>query len=143
MRKLILKALVLTLLVACFIVVPSPQRTRADLWGECDAARSARNDYCEQQYNLCLQNNGPDCLTNYNSCLDTAARLHHDYTTNPPSGCLFENPDDPAPWPVIDTSRSDCLETCSYGASLIENFMDRWEYYDACWNYCDEHYPKP
>ena len=143
MRKLIWKVLVLTLLVACFVVIPSPQPTRADLWGECDAARSARNDYCQQQYAYCILTGGTDCEANRNACLDQSARLHHDYTTNPPSGCLFENPDDPAPWPIVSTSRSDCLSTCSYGASLIADFNDRFEYYDACWNYCDATYPKP
>jgi hypothetical protein len=143
MRNLLWKALVLTLLVACFIVIPSPQRTRADIWGECDAARSARNDYCLQQYNTCILNSGSNCQQNYNDCLDEAARLHHDYTQSPPTGCLFENPEDPVPWPVIDHSRSDCLATCSQGASQIENFLDRWDYYDACWNYCDANFPKP
>lgn len=143
MRKLILKALVLALLISCFIVVPSPQKTRADLWGECDADRSARNDYCLNQYNLCVANNGPSCQQDYNSCLDESARLHHDYTTNPPSGCLFDNTSDPVPWPVVDTSRSDCLATCSYGRSLIENTADSFEYYTQCWNYCNDTYPKP
>ena len=143
MRKYMWKALVLTLFIGCLIVIPSPQRTRADLWGECDADRTARNQYCLDQYNYCLQNGGFNCLETYNACLDEAARLHHDYTTSPPSGCLFENPDDPVPWPIVSTSRSDCLATCSAGASRFTNFLDRVEYYDNCWNYCDATYPKP
>jgi hypothetical protein len=143
MRRLLWKGLVLSLLTACFIVIPSPQPARADLWGECDAARSIRNDWCADQYDDCVWNSGPNCQETYNACLDTTARLHHDYTTTPPSGCLFENPEDPMPWPIVSTSRSDCLSTCSLGASRIENPIDRFEYYDACWNHCDATYPKP
>lgn len=143
MRKLIGKALVLALLIACFIIIPSSQPSSADVWGECDAQRSIRNDVCLAEYNACLINNGTDCLGTYNRCLDEAARLHHDYTQSPPTGCLFENPDDPVPWPVLSNSRSTCLSGCSEGASQIENIEDRLEYYGACWAYCDANFPKP
>ena len=142
MRKLLGKSLVLALLVGCFIVTSSPQRTRADIWGECDAQRSERNDACGEWYRQCILTGGTTCEADYNRCLDEAARLHHDYTTDPPSGCLFDNPDTPVPWPVIDRSRSICLGGCSQGASQIPNIADRMEYYMACYDYCNANFPK-
>ena len=134
--------IILAVLIGCMIFVAPLQQTKADLWGECDADRSNRNDYCLAQYNGCQATGGTNCDGNYNACLDESARLHHDYTQSPPTGCLFENEINPVPWPVISHSRSACLEGCQQGASQIENLPDRLEYYMECWNYCNENFPK-
>ena len=31
----------------------------------------------------------------------------------------------------------------NFGLPNLTSVEDRLEYYDACWNYCDENYPKP
>src|ERR1044072_5545429 len=126
MKKSIGKVLAFALLLGCFVFVPSPQQTRADTWANCDADRTNRNDYCLAQYNQCVQSNianntNNDCEGPRNSCLDSSAKLHHDYTTSPPSGCLFENQTGPVPLPVYDDSRERCMQTCSDGASQISN----------------------
>ena len=143
MRKLIEKAVLLILLIGCLVVITSsPQRSHADPWGECDAAREARDKTCNDQYKLCLMLNQGDCDNKYNTCLVNSLKEHHDYSVYPPTGCIFDG-SDPQPWPVVNTSRSDCLSTCSLGASRIEDVMERFDYYDNCWNFCDATYPKP
>jgi len=142
MRKLIGKTLTLALLIACLIFIPAPQRTRAD-WASCDADLSARNDFCTAQYNQCIASQGPNCQENYDSCRDQAAKIHHDFTQTPATGCIFENAPDPLPLPMIDTSRSDCMATCQEGADQIEDGVEQFHYLVECNNYCDEHYPKP
>jgi hypothetical protein len=44
---------------------------------------------------------------------------------------------------VLSNSRSVCLSGCSAGAMQIPDIDDRLEYYGACWEYCDAHFPKP
>ena len=140
-RKLIWKALTLALLIVCFIFLPSPQRTRAD-WASCDADRSARNTYCSDQYDQCVWNSQPDCQSTYNACLDQSAKLHHDFTTNPPSGCIFDGGSSTLPLPVIDTSITQCLQSCQDGADMIENGVARFTYLWECGDYCEEKFPK-
>jgi len=142
MRNLIGKALVLALLVACFVFIPSPQPTHAD-WAGCDADRSTRNTYCTDQYNQCVATNGSNCQSTYNSCLDQSAKLHHDWTTTPASGCIFDGGSSTLPLPVIDTSLSQCLQGCQEGADMIEDGVAQFYYLWECNDYCDEHYPKP
>jgi len=142
MRKLIGRALVLAVLAGCLVVIPSPQRTRAD-WAGCDADRSARNDYCIEQHDACVWNSGTTCQADYNTCLDQSAKLHHDFSTTPASGCLFENGSDPVPLPVLDTSLSDCATACQEGAAPVENPAENFQYLLECNKYCRDHYPKP
>ena len=144
MQKVIWAALVVAVFIGCLVVISSPpQRSVADTWGECDADRSTRNDYCQQQYNLCIANSGSNCQQNLNSCLDQSAKLHHDFTQNPATGCLFDDPSDPLPLPVLDTSREDCAQTCQDGMAMIEDTAARFAYGAECWHYCDDNYPKP
>jgi len=143
MRKPIGKVLALALLLGCFVSFPSPQQTRADTWANCDADRSNRNDYCLAQYDQCVWVSGPNCEQTRNTCLDQSARLHHDYTTSPPSGCLFENQPDPVPLPIYDDSRETCMATCIDAASQIPDQAESFQYMAWCWHYCDDTFPKP
>jgi hypothetical protein len=133
--------IILAVLIGCVVFVVPLQQTKADIWGECDADRSARNQVCLQDYDACVAAGGTNCPYP-NACLDESARLHHDYTQSPPTGCLFDNETNPVPWPVISDSRSACLGGCQQGASQIENLPDRLEYYMECWNYCNDNFPR-
>ena len=143
MRKLTWNFLILAVMVGCLIVITTPQRTQADIWGDCDAERSTRNAVCQADYNTCIANNGSNCTSALNACLDTAAQLHHDYSQSPPTGCIFDDAMSPVPWPVNSDSRSLCIQGCMQGAATIPDPADRLEYSDACADYCNEQFPKP
>lgn len=92
---------------------------------------------CDEQYGYCLYQN---CLgltgIPYANC---AAECDFQYES-----CRFDPAyeDLPAPYPVINTDYSTCLQACA-ACSSIPNIPDRLVCYTPCWTYCDENFDKP
>ncbi len=127
-RKSLVKS-TLKLLVLCIVfgvLLISPSRGKV-----------ATTDSCDTQFGFCIYANcmglqGSDYLTCRNAC-------DHNYDQ-----CMLDGyPSDPlpAPYPVIDFSRSNCLAAC-LECQTLEIPSDSLECYMVCWNYCNETYPK-
>lgn len=56
------------------------------------------------------------------------------------AGCISDSPD---PYPIINRTRSGCLQACQQECSSITDPLDRAACYEPCWEYCDANYPKP
>jgi hypothetical protein len=78
-HKLTRKFLILSLLFGCFALLALPQRTHAELWGECDAAFQARMEICVNNWISCFLN-GPEfghtCEGDYSDCSYNAVTTH-------------------------------------------------------------------
>ena len=78
------------------------------------------------------------CGIEFHNCLDNCPGCQQCHDTY--DQCISDSPE---PWPVIDNSRSGCLEGCRQECGSIENPADRFACYNPCWDWCDENYPKP
>ena len=135
MPRLGRRLIVLSTLIVAMMCLASPQPTRADLWGECDADFINRTTYCSEQNADCINNSGVDCQESFNSCLDQSATIKTD--------CINATDPTPQPWPVIDQSRSWCLEGCRTGCAEITTLPEKMVCNMTCTAYCNENYPKP
>lgn len=114
----------LTVLTFSLVMLAMPTLTHADIWGECDADLSARNQWCDNAYSSCIflsTNSVAECNTQYYSCLGEANRFYQ--------SCLAEKEEALKKWPVID-KRTRCLQGCE-----IYQVHD-WEAYLACKSAC-------
>lgn len=120
--KCLYKVLVLCLMLGALVALPTPQQAQS---GSSDPTQ-----WCTTQYHNCMDACGGDwycqanCDDNYAACINDA------------------DTESPEKYPVIDRSRSACLEGCKQGADSIEDPNESMSYYMACWNYCNETYPK-
>ena len=85
------------------------------------------------------------CGLEFHNCLDncepgTAGAACRQQCNDTYDYCVSDSPE---PWPVVDNSRSGCLEGCQQECGSIETFPERFACYDPCWQWCDETYPKP
>jgi hypothetical protein len=120
--------LVLCALFGVVMFTPSGRKVKADDWPYS----------CDQQYGFCVyscagitdeeayQECTAPCELSYNQC----------YADGDPTDPL------PEPYPVIDNSRSACLQGCQACTQLLDP-NDRLACYTPCWDYCNATYPKP
>lgn len=58
--------------------------------------------------------------------------------------CILATTDTiPVPYPVIDRSRSNCLQGCRLGCLAAQDPADRLACMTPCWFSCNAQYPKP
>lgn len=92
---------------------------------------------CDTQYGFCLYQN---CLhlsgAAYALCAASCDAAYEQCRFDPAYQDL------PAPYPVINTDYSTCLQACA-ACSSIPDIQDRLACYTPCWEYCDEHFDKP
>lgn len=139
-RSLVRRLFVLAALLASFaFFTPSPfAPARASDWPACDAAY--------------IDGAVPSCITTYNQCFagcayDSACETS---CTQSYQNCQAEAQTErdtcmegatPQPLPVQDDRRSSCMSACG-GCAEIEDPMASLLCGTACWNYCNETYPK-
>ena len=92
---------------------------------------------CDRDFGYCL----------YTNCLNLSGSAYaacRDACDNAYEQCRFDDPYDPlpAPYPVINTDYSTCLQACA-ACSSIPDIEDRLDCYTPCWTYCDENFDKP
>ena len=135
--KSILKLAALCLMLGGLLILLPGQKVEAD-----DVSFS-----CIQQYSFCVMGCPPpppdgsldacraQCELNNNSC--TSCEF-----TGLPIGCEGGTDALPQRWPVIDRSRSICLQGCQQGCSGIADPAERLACYTPCWEFCNATYPK-
>lgn len=133
MKRACRSLIILCALVIAMITLIEPPPARAD-WGECDADFQDRTAYCSQQNADCIWSRGTNCELKFNACLDQSGTLR---TT-----CINETDPTPQPWPVIDNSRSLCIEGCSTPCGEIPDSYQRMACRVTCYHYCNEIYPR-
>lgn len=129
LAKCILRLFALCIMFGGLMILTSSQRVAAE---GCDTAYGDCIYNCTNLQGRPYEQCQPECDRAYEMC-----RLNGGETS--PSG----GGPPPMKWPVIDRSRSICLQGCQQGASQIADGAERLEYYMACWNYCNDTYPKP
>jgi hypothetical protein len=116
----VILSLAISICVAFVVMLTSPSGKKAN---------AATDTECGTQYDTCANN----CSFTSTSCV---------YNCETSYGECVVNSVYPAPSPVFDRSRSECLETY-YGycntLPLEERFACKMEY----WEYCRETYPRP
>jgi hypothetical protein len=144
MQRLVRKLFILGVLIGSLIFLASPQSTRADIWGECDA------EFIDNAVPACVDTAvtcilyitpctdpgwGSDCcIHEYNGCLDQGGLDH--------TACINATDPDPEPYPVIHHFLQWCLQGCHQGCDQLTDPGERFACYMPCSDACFANNPR-